>query len=81
MSLLTVKQAAERAGVSVALVYDWVAGGLLAHHRLGRPGRRGCIRVAQADLDAFLAAQRREGAAPAAAPPRKPPVRLRHLDL
>ncbi len=80
--MLTVKDAAARAGVSTALVYSWVAAGLLAHHRLGMPGRRGCIRIAEGDLDAFLAGQKREGRQeipPPAAPLRRPP--LKHLEL
>jgi hypothetical protein len=38
---------------------------------LGLPGKRGVIRIAEADLDAFLASQKREGkreAAPLPAP-------------
>jgi excisionase family DNA binding protein len=86
--MLTVRQAAERAGVSQALVYDWVGSGELAHYRLGREGRRGAIRIAQADLDAFLAT-RRVGAAPQPAPPNpspqprqtRPSVNYEHLRL
>jgi excisionase family DNA binding protein len=61
MGLLTVKQAAERTGVSESLVYGWCGAELLAHMRLGRPGRRGCIRIMEEDLDAFLRSQKREG--------------------
>jgi excisionase family DNA binding protein len=73
-AMLTVAEAAEKAGISSALVYGWIAAGLLAHHRLGLPGKRGCIRIAEADLDAFLAGRRREGRQegaplPAARPP------------
>jgi hypothetical protein len=79
--VLSVRQAAERAGVSAALVYGWCSAGLLAHHRLGLPGRRGCIRIAEADLDVFLASQKREGRREAPPPPRRPPTRLKHLHL
>lgn len=79
--MLTPKQVAERIGVSVALVYGWCNAGLLAHHRLGLPGRRGCIRIAETDLDAFLASQKREGRQVAPPSPRKPPIQLKHLGL
>jgi excisionase family DNA binding protein len=77
--VLTVKQAAERLGISPALVYGWCNAGLLPHHRLGLPGHRGCIRIAEADLDAFLVSQKREGRRQAPPPPGKPPIRLKHL--
>jgi hypothetical protein len=44
--LLTVTEAAERAGVSVALVFGWCQTGILAHHRLGLPGRAYALRFA-----------------------------------
>lgn len=79
--MLTVRTAALRAGVSGALVYGWCNAGMLAHHRLGLPGHRGCIRIAEADLDAFLASQKREGRQEAPPPPRRQPTRLKHLHL
>lgn len=80
--MLTVKQAAERAGVSLALIYGWCQAGVLAHHRLGLPGKRGCIRIADDDLDGFLASQKREGRQETPPPaPRRPPTRLKHLHL
>ena len=54
--MLTPKQVAERVGVSDSLVYEWCAQGLLKHYRFGGKGRRGCIRIEEADLAAFLAA-------------------------
>jgi excisionase family DNA binding protein len=51
---MTVKQAAAYAEVSTNLVYEWCRLGILPHVRLGSPGKRGCIRIAEADLDAFL---------------------------
>ncbi len=65
---LTVRQAAERAGVSDALVYGWCAAGELAHLRLGNKGKRGTIRIEEADLAAFLASRRHGGSEPAEAP-------------
>ena len=59
--MLSVAQAAERLSVSPALVYGWCNAGVITHHRLGLPGRRGCIRIAEADLDAFIAGRKREG--------------------
>lgn len=52
--LLTVKEAAERAGVSESLIYEWCAERRLAHYRPGGKGKRGKILVAPADLDAFM---------------------------
>lgn len=52
--MLTVKQAASRAGVSSALVYQWCDERRLVHYRCGGQGRRGKILIHPADLDAFL---------------------------
>lgn len=52
--MLTVKQVAMQLNVSAAIVYGWVAVGSLICCRLGAAGRRGCIRVAEADLAAFI---------------------------
>lgn len=54
--LLTVRQVAERLGVSAATVYVLVARGELAHVRVSN-----AIRVAPADLEAFIAAKTIEG--------------------
>jgi excisionase family DNA binding protein len=76
--LLTVKQAAEYAQVSASLVYEWCAT-RMPHYRVGRPGKRGCIRIDGADLDRFLAGLKKEGRQELATPPAPVPVRLRHL--
>jgi excisionase family DNA binding protein len=79
--MLTVKQAAKRAGVSPGVVYQWIGALILAHHRLGRPGTRGAIRIAEADLEAFLLSCR-VGAARSFTPalePAKSPSSFRHL--
>ncbi len=71
---MTVRQAAERLGVSAGLVYAWCRLGVLAHERFGRPGRRGTIRIRESDLAAFAEECRRE-------PPENPgeEVYRRHL--
>jgi excisionase family DNA binding protein len=83
--MLTVAQAAKRAGVCPAVVYAWVAGKVLAHLRVGRPGTRGAIRVLEADLDAYLASLRVEPRAePASVPVTAKPKRsgsFRHLNV
>jgi hypothetical protein len=65
--VLTVKQAAERAGVSESLVYAWCDSDLLPHARLpgARPTARGrgLIRISEADLAAFLLRYKRGGKA------------------
>lgn len=69
--MLTVKQAAERAGVSFGLVYEWTRSGMLPHYRMGRSGARGGIRIADVDLDAFLQSRHRgtgKRSGPCAAP-------------
>ena len=53
-SLLTVREVAERLGVCTASVYRLCARGELAHSRIGS-----AIRVAPADLAAFLRGPRR----------------------
>jgi excisionase family DNA binding protein len=52
MALLTVKAAAARLGCSPALIYLLCTERRLAHVRLGT--RRGTIRIAEEDLDAFV---------------------------
>jgi excisionase family DNA binding protein len=79
--VLTVKETAVVARVSEALVYAWIAAGVLAHHRMGRPGRRGTIRIAEADLEAFLAAQRRQKPEEPAMPAQRRKVVLHHLTM
>lgn len=80
--MLSVRQAAARAGVCPSLVYGWVASGELPHFRLGAKGRRGKVAIAEADLDAFLASRKRQGRQEVPPPsPKKPPIRLKHLGL
>jgi excisionase family DNA binding protein len=52
--MLSVKAAADRAGVSAALIYQWCYERRLAHYRCGGEGRRGKILISPADLDAFM---------------------------
>lgn len=72
---LTPKQAAVRAVVSLSLVYQWCQEGALVHYRVGRSGKRGHIRIDEADLVAFLDGCKKEGAERAA------PMRLIHIKL
>lgn len=72
--MLTVKAAAERMGISESLVYELCACGSLPHVRIGRPGSRGCIRLAEADIEAFLASQKVGGSAPSRPPPKEKKV-------
>ena len=50
---MTVRQAAERIGVSISLIYLWVESKALPHYRAGARGKRGKIVIAEADLLAF----------------------------
>ncbi len=79
--MLTVKTAAEKLGVSETLVYGWCASGQLVHLRLGGKGKRGAIRIEEADLAAFLASCR-QGEQPEIPPtPKAPPLKLKYLQL
>jgi excisionase family DNA binding protein len=77
---LTVKLAAERAGVCTSVVYGWCAAGVLPHYRLGFPSRRGKLLIDDTDLEAYLASCR-VGPADAPEPPPEPPLKLTHLRL
>ncbi|HZZ80782.1 MAG TPA: helix-turn-helix domain-containing protein [Gemmataceae bacterium] len=52
--MLSFEQAAKQPGISSALVYILVSERMLPHYRVGRPGRRGNMRIAEADLAAFM---------------------------
>jgi excisionase family DNA binding protein len=52
--MLTPAQAAGRAGISLALVYQLCEERRLPHYRVGGQGRRGKILIDPVDLDAFL---------------------------
>jgi excisionase family DNA binding protein len=73
---LTTKQAAERAGVSVSMIYQWCQERLFPHYRCGRSGRRGKILVEDSDLDAFLAGCKVEVREPEAPLPPLKHIRL-----
>lgn len=51
---LTPKEAADRLGVSVQLVYQLCHERRLVHYRIGGEGRRGRVLIDEADLDAFM---------------------------
>ncbi len=78
-AMMTVKAAAERMGISDSLVYELCACGSLPHVRIGRPGSRGCIRITDADIAAFLASQKVGGEAPTRAPPPKQKKVFKHV--
>jgi excisionase family DNA binding protein len=63
--VLTVKQAAERLGVSAALVYALCAAGRIRHERYGLG--RGTIRISAEAMEEYRAASRVERAGPGAA--------------
>ncbi len=58
--LLSVKEAANRLGVSPSLVYQWCTEKRLPHIRLGRAHQRGKILLEEQDVLAFLTAARIE---------------------
>lgn len=82
--MLTVKQVAERLGVSESLVRCWIRDRALPHYRVGAKGKRGKIVVAQEDLDEFLALFRVLGTKPQQSkvlPSVTVPSKFRHLRL
>lgn len=52
---LSVREAAERAGVSTKTVKRWIQRGLLPATRLPSPGGKGHLRMRLGDLEALLA--------------------------
>src|SRR5580704_17934758 len=52
-AMLTPRQAAQKVGVSVSLIYAWVDARLLPHYRAGLKGHGGKILIAEGDLLAF----------------------------
>jgi excisionase family DNA binding protein len=77
--MMTVKAAAKRLGVSDSLVYELCACGALPHVRIGRPGSRGCIRISEADIEAYLAAQKVAGTVTPRASPQRQPRVFKHV--
>ncbi|WP_435019091.1 helix-turn-helix domain-containing protein [Tundrisphaera sp. TA3] len=51
---MTVKEAAERLEISLSLVYRLIEQRKLACVRIAGRGKRGCIRIRDADLEEFL---------------------------
>lgn len=60
MKMLSIKDAANSAGVSAALLYQWCQEKRLPHYRCGGDGRRGKILIRESELWAFLSACRVE---------------------
>lgn len=74
--LFRVREAAQRLGVSQALVYALCASGKLSHERHGMG--RGTIRISPGDIERYRQFCR-VGTPPAA--PARPPMKLRHIRL
>jgi len=72
---LTIRESAQRLGVSPSLVYAWCRKKLLTHFRFGRPGNRGKILVPEEELASFT---ERFKVTPESA---LPPIRLKHIRL
>ncbi len=52
--LYTAKEARDALRVSLSMIYQLVDEGRLKAIRIGARGRRGCIRIPQAAIEAFL---------------------------
>lgn len=72
---MNVKEFAARLGISTSLVYALCDAGVIAHTRHGRPGKRGCIRIDEAEADRYREACKGEGRN------RPAPLTLKHLKL
>jgi excisionase family DNA binding protein len=57
---MTVRQTAERIGISPSLVYELCRLGVIKHTRHGRPGKRGCIRISEEAIAEYLASCMRD---------------------
>jgi excisionase family DNA binding protein len=57
---MTVKQAAQRIGISTSLLYDLCALGIIKNTRHGRPGKRGTIRISEEAIAEYQASCRVE---------------------
>jgi excisionase family DNA binding protein len=77
MTVLTVRQAAERLQVAPTTIYSLCARKQLTHVRIGT--RRGTIRIPEASLDAFMAGATIRSGGPAERSPRR--AKLKHLKL
>lgn len=75
--MLTVKQASERLNVSAATIYALVSTGKLPGHRVGVG--RGVIRIAEADISAYLDECRTDVPARTSSP--KTRLTLKHIKL
>lgn len=81
-TLLKIAEIVQRTRVCQSIVYGWIKSGRLACIRLGAAGKRGAIRVAEADLMAFLESlktKKGQQADKPVAPRRK--IKLQHLQL
>jgi excisionase family DNA binding protein len=79
--VLTVPQVADRLRVSAGLVYSWVESGLLACYRFGNKGKRGAIRVAEADLAAFMEERKTKKIEPVVKPAPRTRTVFKHLRI
>jgi len=61
---MTVREAADRLGISPSLIYALCREGIIRCTRHGRPGKRGCIRIEAAALDAYLESRKDAGSLP-----------------
>lgn len=52
---MTVRQAAQKLGISLSLVYALCHEGVIHHTRHGRPGKRGTIRISEEALRDYRA--------------------------
>ena len=77
MKLLSVREAAERLGVSPALVYELCAARRLRHERHGL--KRGTIRIPEDALDEYRKRRTVEAEEGASVPVPVPKVRLKHF--
>ena len=73
--MLTARQAAQRVGVSLSLLYELCEQKVIPHYRMGGKGRRGRILIEESDLASYVQSCRVQ------AQVGKPDLVLKHIQL
>ena len=78
---MTIRQAAERLEISRSLLYTLCKLGVIRHSRVGRPGKRGSIRIGEEAILEYLRAREVGPAVARPTPSPRPRIKLQHLQL
>ena len=72
--MLTASEAASRLDVSISLIYQLCKDQILRHYRIGGRGKRGSIRIEEAEVERYLSDCLKQEKIPLTAP-------LKHISL